>query len=61
MLDRMFKEYPPGCAPEALATLASKIRAADCFVFVTGEYNWGMQPGFGLPGRAAMRPGPTGC
>jgi NAD(P)H-dependent FMN reductase len=45
MLDRMFKEYPPGSAPEALATLASKIRAADCFVFVTGEYNWGVQPG----------------
>jgi NAD(P)H-dependent FMN reductase len=45
MLDRMFKEYPPGSAPEALATLAAKIRAADAFVFVTGEYNWGMQPG----------------
>jgi NAD(P)H-dependent FMN reductase len=29
MLDRMFKEYPPGGAPEALATLAAKIRAAD--------------------------------
>jgi NAD(P)H-dependent FMN reductase len=25
--------------------LAAKIRAADAFVFVTGEYNWGMQPG----------------
>jgi NAD(P)H-dependent FMN reductase len=28
-----------------MATLASKIRAADAFVFITGEYNWGMQPG----------------
>ncbi len=45
MLDRMYKEYPPGSAPEVLATLARKIRAADAFVFVTGEYNWGMQPG----------------
>src|SRR6267154_2373324 len=45
MLDRMYKEYPPGSAPEALESLASKIRAADAFVFVTGEYNWGMQPG----------------
>jgi NAD(P)H-dependent FMN reductase len=45
MLDRMFKEYVPGSAPEALELLASKIRASDSFVFVTGEYNWGMQPG----------------
>jgi NAD(P)H-dependent FMN reductase len=45
MLDRMYKEYPPGSAPEPMAALAGKIRAADAFVFVTGEYNWGMQPG----------------
>ena len=25
--------------------LAQKIRSADGFVFVTGEYNWGPQPG----------------
>src|SRR3954447_10326038 len=45
MLDRMYKEYRPGEAPPAMAELAAKIRAADGFVFVTGEYNWGMQPG----------------
>ena len=45
MLDRMYKEYQPGKAPEPLERLASKIREADGFVFVTGEYNWGMQPG----------------
>src|SRR5258708_12406387 len=45
MLDRMYKEYPPGGAPEQLQGLASKIRDADGFVFVTGEYNWGIQPG----------------
>ena len=45
MLDRMYKEYPEGQAPEAMETLAGKIRAADAFVFVTGEYNWGPQPG----------------
>lgn len=45
MLDRMFKEYAPGEAPPAMAELAAKIRAADGFVFVTGEYNWGVQPG----------------
>ncbi|MCK1643147.1 NAD(P)H-dependent oxidoreductase [Bradyrhizobium sp. 157] len=45
MLDRMYKEYPKGQAPGALEELARKIRAADGFVFVTGEYNWGVQPG----------------
>jgi NAD(P)H-dependent FMN reductase len=45
MLDRMYKEYRPGEAPERLAQLAGKIRDADGFVFITGEYNWGIQPG----------------
>src|SRR5436190_23060951 len=45
MLDRMYKEHPKGQAPAALEALAGKIRDADGFVFVTGEYNWGMQPG----------------
>jgi NAD(P)H-dependent FMN reductase len=45
MLDRMYKEYPKGQAPAALEKLAGQIRAADGFVFITGEYNWGIQPG----------------
>ncbi|MFL9841662.1 NADPH-dependent FMN reductase [Sphingomonas sp. ST-64] len=45
MLDRMYKEYVEGEAPEAMEALARKIVAADGFLFVTGEYNWGMQPG----------------
>ena len=45
MLDRMYKEYPKGSAPAALEGLAAKIRKADAFVFVTGEYNWSVQPG----------------
>ena len=45
MLDRMYKEYAPGTAPAAMEALAKKIVAADAFVFVTGEYNWGPQPG----------------
>jgi NAD(P)H-dependent FMN reductase len=45
MLDRMYKEYTPASAPQAMEALATKIRAAGAFVFVTGEYNWGMQPG----------------
>lgn len=45
MLDRMFKEYPAGTAPEALQRLATLYREADGFVIVTGEYNHGMQAG----------------
>jgi NAD(P)H-dependent FMN reductase len=45
MLDRMYKEHPKGQAPDEMERLAEKIRQADAFVFVTGEYNWGMQPG----------------
>ncbi|MBR2118093.1 MAG: NAD(P)H-dependent oxidoreductase [Afipia sp.] len=45
ILDRMYKEYPKGQAPETLEQLAQKIKAADGFIFVTGEYNWGVQPG----------------
>src|SRR3954451_22182968 len=45
MLDRMYKEHPKGAAPAPLEKLAGQIRDADGFVFITGEYNWGMQPG----------------
>ena len=45
MLDRMYKEHPSGEAPPALEALAAQIRSADAFVFVVGEYNWGVQPG----------------
>lgn len=45
MLDRMYKEHAPGTAPAAMEALGKKIVAADAFVFVTGEYNWGIQPG----------------
>jgi NAD(P)H-dependent FMN reductase len=45
MLDRMYKEYPPGSAPPVMAELAQQIGAADAFIFVVGEYNWSVQPG----------------
>ena len=45
IIDRMYKEFAPGTAPPAMQDLAAKIKAADAFVFVVGEYNWGMQPG----------------
>ena len=45
MLDRMYKEHPVGTAPAAMEALALKIKAADAFVFVVGEYNWSVQAG----------------
>jgi len=45
MLDRMYKEHRKGEAPAALEKLAGQIRDAEGFVFITGEYNWGIQPG----------------
>lgn len=44
LLDRMYKEYEKGSAPEPLERLASLYRAADAFVIVTGEYNHGLPP-----------------
>lgn len=44
LLDRMYKEYPKGSAPEPLERLAALYRAADAFVIVTGEYNHGVPP-----------------
>jgi NAD(P)H-dependent FMN reductase len=44
LLDRMYKEYPPGQAPENLERLAGKIRAADAFIIVSGEYNHSIPP-----------------
>jgi NAD(P)H-dependent FMN reductase len=44
LLDRMYKEYPKGSAPEALERLAAIYRAADGFVIVSGEYNHSIPP-----------------
>ncbi len=44
LLDRMFKEYAPGEAPETLASLAALYRRADVFVIVSGEYNHSIPP-----------------
>jgi NAD(P)H-dependent FMN reductase len=44
LLDLMYKEYPPGEAPEVLEKLATLFRAADGFVVVSGEYNHGVPP-----------------
>jgi NAD(P)H-dependent FMN reductase len=44
LLDRMYKEYEKGHAPELLERLAGFYRQADAFVIVTGEYNHSMPP-----------------
>jgi NAD(P)H-dependent FMN reductase len=44
LLDRMYKEYPPGEAPEVLERLAGLIKAADGFIIVSGEYNHSIPP-----------------
>jgi NAD(P)H-dependent FMN reductase len=44
LLDRMYKEFPKGSAPEVLERLATLFRAADGFVIVTGEYNHAVPP-----------------
>ena len=44
LLDRMYKEYPKGEAPEVLERLAGQIRAADGIVVVSAEYNHSIPP-----------------
>ena len=44
LLDRMYKEYPKGEAPEVLEKLAAIFRAVDAFVVVSGKYNHGIPP-----------------
>ena len=39
LLDKMYKEYPLGGAPELLERLAERVKAADAYVIVSGEYN----------------------
>lgn len=44
LLDRMYKEYPAGQAPDVLERLAGVVRAADAYVVVSGEYNHSVPP-----------------
>lgn len=45
MLDRMYKEYEPGQAPEAMEKLAALYKSVDGFLIIAGEYNHSVQPG----------------
>jgi len=44
LLDRMYKEYEKGQAPETLERLARIVIAADSYLIVTGEYNHNAPP-----------------
>ena len=44
LLERMYKEYPKGEAPEPLERLATLFRGADAFVVVSAEYNHSIPP-----------------
>ena len=44
LLDKMYKEFEPGQAPEVLTRLAGQIKAADAFIIVSGEYNHSIPP-----------------
>ena len=44
LLDRMYKEYPPGTAPDEMERLATLYRRSDAFLVVTAEYNHGVPP-----------------
>jgi NAD(P)H-dependent FMN reductase len=44
LIDKMYKEYPKGDAPETLERLAGQIRSADGIVIVSAEYNHSVPP-----------------
>lgn len=44
LLDRMYKEYQKGEAPDAIEQLIGVIRGADGFLIVSGECNHGVPP-----------------
>jgi NAD(P)H-dependent FMN reductase len=44
LLDRMYKEYAKGQAPDVLERLAEVVRRADAYVVVSAEYNHSIPP-----------------
>lgn len=44
LLDKIYKEYEEGKAPETLEKLAKLFKAADGFVVITAEYNHSVPP-----------------
>ena len=44
LLDKMYKEFKPGTAPENMEILSGLLRESDGFLVVTGEYNHSIPP-----------------
>src|SRR5438105_6859510 len=44
LLDKMYKEFPPGGAPPVLERLAQVIKPADAYLIVSAEYNHSIPP-----------------
>src|SRR6056297_2182767 len=44
LLDKMYKEFKPGTAPENMEKLANIFKKSDGFLVVTGEYNHSIPP-----------------
>ena len=44
LLDKMYKEYQPGQAPDILQRMADLIIPADAYIIVSGEYNHTIPP-----------------
>ncbi|MBW6481008.1 MAG: NAD(P)H-dependent oxidoreductase [Bacteroidales bacterium] len=44
LLDKMYKEFPPGTAPEPMQRLSEYFNDSDGFLIVTGEYNHSIPP-----------------
>jgi NAD(P)H-dependent FMN reductase len=44
LLDKMYKEYEEGTAPENMEEVAGIFKRSDGFIIVTGEYNHGLPP-----------------
>jgi NAD(P)H-dependent FMN reductase len=44
LLDKMYKEFPPGKAPPVLERLAGVLKTADAYLIVSGEYNHSIPP-----------------
>lgn len=44
LLDKMYKEYSPGTAPEPMVALSRLLNESDGFLIVSGEYNHSIPP-----------------
>ena len=44
LIDKMYKEFPEGEAPEVMQKVSKILKEADAFIVVSGEYNNSVPP-----------------